>query len=103
MSDLGQSVAWPFRPDWRVHPGETLRDVLGERGLKQTYVAWAMGYSLKHVNQVIQGHASITAAFAVRLEDAIGEPSAEFWMTLQMHYDLHAAREAWAQEKEAKS
>lgn len=91
---MNQSGSDVFHPDWRNHPGETLRDVLAERGISQTYLAWAMDYTLKHVNRVIQGSASITATFAVRLENALGQPSAEFWMQRQVTYDLHAAREA---------
>jgi HTH-type transcriptional regulator / antitoxin HigA len=83
-----------FQPDWRVHPGETLAEALDERGITQTYLAWATGYSLKHVNRVIKGHHPINATMAVRLEDVLGAPSAEFWLRYQMAYDLHAAREA---------
>ena len=80
--------------DWRVHPGEVLEELLGERNISQTYLAWATGYSLKHVNRVIKGHNSISAPMAVGLEDVLGQPDAEFWLRLQMAYDLHVVR--WA-------
>lgn len=82
-----------FKPDWRVHPGGTLRETLRERGMSQSYLAWATGYTQKHVNRVVKGHNAISATMAVRLEDVLGTPSAEFWMTYQMIYDLHAVRE----------
>lgn len=81
-----------FKPDWRVHPGETLRETLDERGMSQTYLAWATGYSQKHINQVVQGHIGISTEMALRLEDVLGT-SAEFWLRYQMTFDLHAARE----------
>ena len=87
-------VSEPFKPDWRVHPGETLREVLEERHMSQTYLAWAVSMTPKHINRVIKGHNAISPVLAVRLEDALGAPSAEFWLRYQMAYDLHAAREA---------
>lgn len=83
-----------FKPDWRVHPGELLREILTERDISQTYLAWATGYSLKHINRTIQGHHAVTATMAVRLERELGAPSADFWLRAQMIFDLHAAREA---------
>jgi addiction module HigA family antidote len=82
-----------MRPDWCVHPGEILQEVLDEIKMSQSYLAFATGYSQKHINQIVKGHVAITATVAVRLERELGEPSAEFWMGLQTNYDLHVARE----------
>ena len=75
-------------------PGETLREILETSGITQRTLALEMGVTQKHLNFVVQGKASITAQFAVRLERALGVPSAEFWMGLQTNFDLHRAREA---------
>lgn len=85
-----------FEPDWRVHPGELLQEILDERGMSQTYLAFATGYSQKHINQIVKGHVGIGTTVAVRLERELGQPDAEFWLRAQMAYDLHAAREAEA-------
>lgn len=81
-----------FTPDWRVHPGEMLQEALDERGMSQSYLAWATGYTHKHINQICRGKASISAPVAVALEAEL-EITAEFWLKAQMHYDLHLARE----------
>jgi addiction module HigA family antidote len=77
---------------WRVHPGVTLREILESSGITQRTVALEMGVTQKHLNFVVQGKAAITAQFAVRLERALGVPTAEFWMSLQTNYDLRKAR-----------
>jgi HTH-type transcriptional regulator/antitoxin HigA len=77
--------------DWTVVPGDTLRELLAERELSQAALARATGYTVKHVNFVIQGRARITAEFAVALEAALGT-SAAFWMNLQAGYDVDIAR-----------
>lgn len=81
----------PWTPDWVVHPGEILREALEERGWPQTQLAAATGFSSKHVNFVLQGRAGIGVDFALALEDALGT-TAEFWMNLQVAYDLGVAR-----------
>ena len=88
------SVSERFTPDWRVHPGELLQENLDERKMSQSYLAWATGYTQKHINRLVKGHVAITAMMAIRLERELGAPNAEFWMRFQMIYDLHAAREA---------
>jgi addiction module HigA family antidote len=78
--------------DWRVHPGEMLQEALDEREMSQSYLAWATGYTPKHINQICKGHVAISAPVAVALEAEL-EITAEFWLSVQMHYDLHLARE----------
>lgn len=78
--------------DWRVHPGEVLREALDERDMPQTYLACVTGYTPKHINWIINGRIGVSAAMAVALEAELGI-RAEFWMALQTAYDLHVARE----------
>jgi addiction module HigA family antidote len=82
----------PWRPDYSVHPGEVLRELLGDLGLRQTDLVRATGFSAKHINQVIQGHARIGPEFALSLEESLEGPSAEFWLTMQTNHDLHELR-----------
>jgi HTH-type transcriptional regulator/antitoxin HigA len=77
--------------DWTVHPGETLREALAERSMSQSYFAWATGYSQKHINQIIKGHAGISAEAALRFERELDIP-ARFWMHMQADYELDVAR-----------
>jgi addiction module HigA family antidote len=75
-------------------PGESLRETLEERGLRQSDLVRATGFTAKHVNQVIQGHAALTPNFALTLEESLGKPRAEFWCALQTQYDLAILRAA---------
>ena len=80
-----------FKPDWSVHPGEILLDELQERGWTQAHLARQTGFTNKHVNQVVKGHAHIGVAFAVALERVLGG-SAEMWLRLQLAHDLFEYR-----------
>lgn len=81
----------PFLPDWASPPGDTLAELLDERSMTQTELAERLGVSLKHVNRVIKGAASISAELALGLEKVFGA-SAAFWMTREAHYQADKAR-----------
>ena len=90
-----------FAPDWASPPGHTLADLLEERSMTQTELADRLGVSLKHVNRVIKGAASISAEFALGLEKVFGTP-ATFWMTREAHFQADKARqEQWVDFKSA--
>lgn len=91
MSERLRFIIDGFRPDWAVHPGQTLRDVIREQAWSQKELADACGVSPKHVCRVIGGKAAIGTDFALRLE-RVTNVSAEFWMRLQANYDVAAAR-----------
>jgi HTH-type transcriptional regulator/antitoxin HigA len=81
----------PFLADWASPPGDTLADLLEERSMTQTELAGRLGVSLKHVNRVIKGAASVSAEFALGLEKVFGT-SASFWMTREAHFQADKAR-----------
>jgi HTH-type transcriptional regulator/antitoxin HigA len=89
----------PFLPDWASPPGDTLAGLLGEHSMTQTQLAERLGVSLKHVNRVINGAASVSADLALGLEKVFGA-SAAFWMTREAHFRAdearHEQREAFA-------
>lgn len=69
------------------HPGETLREVLEDRGMTQKELAVRTGFSAKHISEVLGGLAPISVKFAAALECVFGV-EAEFWMNLQTNYDI---------------
>lgn len=83
--------ATTFLPDWASPPGDTLADLLDERRMTQTELAERLGVTLKHVNRVIKGAATISADLALGLEKVFGA-SAAFWMTREAHYQAARAR-----------
>jgi HTH-type transcriptional regulator/antitoxin HigA len=59
--------------------------------MTQTELARRLGVSLKHVNQVIKGAASISAELALGLEKVLGV-SAAFWLNRESLYQADIAR-----------
>ena len=74
-----------FRPDWVSPPGETIADLLEERGWTQSELAKRTGFSRKHVNDLVKGRAPMSTDAALRLERVIGG-SVRFWLTRDAHY-----------------
>lgn len=72
--------------DYIIHPGETLAEVIEDREMTQRELAVRTGMTEKHISTVIHGHKNISAAFAKKLEYALGI-EASFWMNLQTNYD----------------
>ena len=75
----------PFAPDWASPPGDTVADLLEERGLTPAELAERIGYSAKYVNHLVQGKAALTEDAAFRLEPVLGA-SADFWLTREARY-----------------
>ena len=75
------------------HPGETIReDVLEPLGMSVNQLAKALGITATRLNDVVRGRRGITADTALRLARYLGT-SAEFWLGLQLEYDLRTARQ----------
>lgn len=74
-----------FSPDWISAPGETIEDMLEERGWSQAELADRTGFTRKHVNDLVKGRAAISPETALRLESVLGS-SAEFWLTREAQY-----------------
>jgi HTH-type transcriptional regulator/antitoxin HigA len=79
-----------------IHPGETIGDILEERGITQAELAARTGVSPAYVCNVISGKKDISANFAFALEYALGIPKS-FWINLQAYYDAELL-EATAQD-----
>ena len=48
----------PFAPDWASPPGDTIVDLIEERGWTQAELAERLGYSARHVSRLVQGRGS---------------------------------------------
>jgi HTH-type transcriptional regulator/antitoxin HigA len=85
------STAQPFSPDYTSPPGDTIADLLEEHEMTQTALALRLGVSLKHVNQIVKGAASISAELALGLERVFGVP-AGFWLSREANFQARLAR-----------
>lgn len=80
-----------------VHPGEVLlEEFLKPMGLSQNRLALSIGVSPRRVNEIVLGKRSITADTALRLARYF-DMSPQFWLGLQMDYDLDVTEEALAE------
>jgi len=71
-----------------VHPGEVLlEEFMKPMKLSQNRLGNDMRVSARRINEIVNGKRSITADTALRLSRYFGN-SAEFWMGLQVDYDL---------------
>jgi addiction module HigA family antidote len=68
-----------------AHPGEVLRDYLGEISVSEA--ASRLGLTRAHLSRILNGHAGITANTSLRLSAALGT-SPDFWLKMQMQHDL---------------
>lgn len=82
---MSTTQAHRFEPDYAVAPGRTLRARLKQISVSQTELAARAGLSAKHVNQIMQGVAPITAETALVLERVTGTPAA-VWNRLEADY-----------------
>ncbi|MFC1750513.1 helix-turn-helix domain-containing protein [Pseudomonadota bacterium] len=86
----------PFAPDWVSPPGDTILDLIEERGWTQAELAVRLGYSPKHVNQLVNGKVPLSEDAALKLERVLGS-SVGFWLSREAKYREHCARLAAAQ------
>jgi len=75
-----------------VHPGEILREeFLIPMGISQQELAVAIHVPYQYVDELINLKRTITPGTALRLAKFFGM-SADFWMTLQIRWDLFNAQ-----------
>jgi addiction module HigA family antidote len=75
-----------------THPGEMLlKEFLEPMGLSQQFLATAIDLPTATVEAVVSGQQGVTPGIALRLAKFF-EMSADFWMTLQLRWDLYQAQ-----------
>jgi antitoxin HigA-1 len=74
-------------------PGEMLlKEFLEPLGLTQTEFSRLLGIPIQRVNTIINGKRAVSAETAILLAAALGT-TPEYWLNLQMNWDLwHAQR-----------
>jgi addiction module HigA family antidote len=98
--EKSMSVARKGTPNWRVHPGEILR----EEFLKpMAMTAYALAKRLRvrppRINDIVLERRGITADTALRLSRFFGT-SEQFWLNLQATYDIGRVKAELARELE---
>ena len=76
-----------------IHPGEILlEDVLKPLNMSVNQLAKSLAVDAARLNEIVRGRRGITADTALRLARYLGT-TPEFWLKLQVHYELRAARQ----------
>jgi antitoxin HigA-1 len=76
-----------------IHPGEILlKEFLEPMGLTQYRLAKDIGVAPRRINEIVHGRRSITADTALRF-GRFFSMEAQFWLNLQIHYDMEVAIE----------
>lgn len=79
-----------------IHPGEVLREeFLRPLELSQNKLAHGIAVSPRRVSEIIAAKRSVTADMALRLARYF-RTSPQFWLGLQMDYDLDIAADTLA-------
>ncbi len=77
-----------------VHPGEILqKEFLEPMGISQNKLAMALHVPARRINEIVLGKRGITADTALRLARYF-RMSPQFWLGLQMDYELDVAEDA---------
>jgi addiction module HigA family antidote len=83
-----------------IHPGEILRsEFLEPLGMSVNALALALRVPAPRINDVVRGKRAISADTALRLARYFGA-SAQFWLNLQIAYDLRIATAAAGEQIE---
>jgi addiction module HigA family antidote len=76
-----------------IHPGEVLlEEFLIPLGLSQNQLALAIRVPARRINEIVHGKRRVTADTALRLARYF-QMSPQFWLGLQMDYDLDMAED----------
>lgn len=79
------TVKHTYSPDFVSPPGETLDELLDERGVTQAGLAERTGLAAKTINEIIKGKAPLSHETALLLERVLGVP-AHFWNNRERQY-----------------
>jgi addiction module HigA family antidote len=83
-----------------VHPGKVLlEEFLNPMGLSQNRVALDIRVPARRINEIVLAKRRITADTALRLARYFGT-SPQFWLGLQIDYDLDVTEDAIAKQLE---
>jgi len=76
-----------------THPGEMLlEEFLNPMGISQKDLADNIHVPYQRINEIVNGRRGITPSTALRLAKFFGM-SADFWMNLQLRWDLYFAQQ----------
>ena len=88
---LGPIEPTEYKPDYAVPPGETIKELLDERGMSRLSLAERMRCPTSVVEEIVRGERAISAENADGLSRVFAVP-ASFWLNLEKNYRLALVR-----------
>jgi HTH-type transcriptional regulator/antitoxin HigA len=79
-------------PDLKIHPGETLKEILEDREMSLKGLAFKVGLTESYISNIVNGVKPITITLAKKLEKTLGIEN-NFWINLQLNYDKERQQE----------
>ena len=80
-----------FKPDWVSPPGDTISDILEERGISKGEFCRLCNFSLTFTNFLLAGNVLIDAEIAQTLARVLGA-SKEFWLSREDTFRIDSER-----------
>lgn len=80
-----------YKPDYAIHPGEYLEDILENRNITNRDFADRVGLTEKAVSQIVNGKALYSPETAIAFEKTL-DIKAEIWLNLADTYQLFIAK-----------
>lgn len=77
-----------------IHPGEILKETLGDLGMSMNRLAQALRVPANRVSGIVAGQRAITGETALRLARYFNT-TPDYWINMQAQYDLETARDEW--------
>jgi len=73
------------------HPGEGVRAYMGD-SITVSTLAKHLGMTRANLSMILNGRLGISASVAVKLSEAFPNSDPEFWLGMQVQYDLAQVR-----------
>jgi HTH-type transcriptional regulator/antitoxin HigA len=89
---MATEIKYDYRPNYAIHPGEILEEVLESRDITRSQLSDRSGITEKTISQIINRKAPVTPETALMLEKVLGV-SADIWSNLDSQYRLFNARQ----------
>jgi addiction module HigA family antidote len=89
---MAEAITNQFVPDYAIHPGEILEEILESQGITKAEFAERTGLTPKTISWIVTGKNPVTSENAIVFERVL-DISAEVWNNLDAEFRLFQARQ----------
>ena len=81
-----------FNPDYAIHPGEYIEEILEAREIKEEELSSRLNISIEYLNQILGKQTMLTPEIIAKLEKTLGI-SANIWNNLNADFLLSSEKQ----------